>query len=102
MANEFHENLKYFRGYNHMRQIDMANALGISPSTYSGYESGKREPNFYTLKHISLILNVSTDELLGLKDCSLDVSSYFDEHLSDDERHELRTFSEFLMYRRKK
>ena len=66
MGEKFNENLKVARERRQLTQTQMADALGVAKSTYSLYESGKREPNVQTIKKISDILNVSADELLGL------------------------------------
>ena len=95
MSQKFHENLRFFRKNKHLQQKTMADALGIQPSTYSGYESGKREPNFETLKRIALFLGISTDELLGLDPAASD------EQLTEDERLELHSYAQYLIYRRK-
>ena len=95
MSQEFHENLRFFRKSKHIQQKSVADALGIPHSTYSGYESGKREPNFETLKRIALFLGVSTDELLGLDPAASD------EQLTEDERLELHSYAQYLIYRRK-
>lgn len=94
MSQEFHENLRFFRKSKHIQQKSIADALGIPRSTYSGYESGKREPNFETLKRIALFLGVSTDELLGLDPAASD-------ELTEDERLELYSYAQYLIYRRK-
>lgn len=87
--------LEVFRKNKHLQQKTIADALGIPPSTCSGYESGKREPNFETLKRIALFLGVSTDELLGLDPAASD------EQLTEDERLELHSYAQYLIYRRK-
>lgn len=46
----------------------IAKALGIAPSTYSQYETGKREPDYSTLSKIADYFNVSVDYLLGKTD----------------------------------
>jgi len=43
----------------------MANKLDMSEANFSSYERDKSEPPSEKLKQISLILNVSTDYLLG-------------------------------------
>lgn len=94
MSQKFYENLRFFRKIKHLQQKSIADALGIPRSTYSGYESGKREPNFETLKRIALFLGVSTDELLGLDPAASD-------ELTEDERLELYSYAQYLIYRRK-
>lgn len=48
-----------------LTQKEVAQQLGIAPSTYAGYEYGTREPDHQTLMRIAQVLNASTDYLLG-------------------------------------
>ena len=59
--------LREARGATNLTQQHMADRMGISKSTYCGYETGKRQPDVYKLKEISEILNVSADELLEIR-----------------------------------
>ena len=61
----FADNLKKARLDRGMTQIEIANQLGVDKSTYSGYESGKRQPDVKRIKEIASILNVSADTLIG-------------------------------------
>lgn len=64
----FQENLRYYRekaGYKQAKEF--AKVLGITYTTYVGYENKGREPKYDTLCKIADLLNVSTDELLGRK-----------------------------------
>ncbi|EDS72973.1 DNA-binding helix-turn-helix protein [Anaerofustis stercorihominis DSM 17244] len=63
----FSDNLKKFRKLKNFKQKEIAEMLEIDTSTYSNYENGKREPNILTIKKIAKILNVSGDDLLGIK-----------------------------------
>ena len=45
----------------------MAKYLHMQPTTYNAYEKGKRTISADLLKNICVFLNVSADELLGLK-----------------------------------
>jgi len=47
-----------------LTQREVAEAIGITNSTYCGYETGKREPDVAKIKQLSKILQVSADELL--------------------------------------
>jgi transcriptional regulator with XRE-family HTH domain len=62
-----HELLKKTRKERGLTQSDVAAALKIAPSTYSGYETGQRSPTPETLRTLCLILNVSADYLLGIE-----------------------------------
>ena len=61
----FYENLKAARKEKNLSQKEVAEAIGVAKSTYSLYESGKREPNVKTIKKIADFLGVSGDSLLG-------------------------------------
>lgn len=52
------------RGFTQQAVADM---LGISKSTYSGYETGKREPDVFKIKALSEALSISADVLIGAK-----------------------------------
>lgn len=45
--------------------IQLANAMFVSPSTISGYRTGRRSPTVADLAAIVQILNVSADYLIG-------------------------------------
>lgn len=62
---DFGERLKEERIQRNLTQSAMAEMLGIKRSTYSLYESGKREPNIEILQQIATILCVTLDELVG-------------------------------------
>ena len=59
----FAENLRKARENKGITKTRMANALGLSLTAYSLYEKGENEPNLTNLKYISIILDVSIDEL---------------------------------------
>lgn len=49
-----------------MTQLQIAQSLGITASTYCGYETGKRQPDVNRLRQIAQLLHTSGDELLGI------------------------------------
>lgn len=49
-------------------QEDVARRLEMPRSTYSNYESGKREPDFDTAQRLAELFEVSFDYLLGRTD----------------------------------
>lgn len=51
-----------------MSQKELAEKLGISPSTLNGYEKGNHDPKSAGLIGIAKACNVTTDYLLGLSD----------------------------------
>lgn len=58
-------NLRKLRKQTGMGQVDLANMLGITQSSYSRYEAGLRDIPTDILLKVSEILKVSTDEILG-------------------------------------
>ncbi len=66
MGEKFNQNLKEARKKANLSQREVADAVGVAYSTYSLYESGKREPNVVTIKRIADALNVSANTLLGI------------------------------------
>lgn len=63
----FNEKLKAARNENGLSQQKVAEAIGVTRSAYSNYEQGLREPDLNTLKKICLLLNISSDYLLGIE-----------------------------------
>ena len=48
-----------------LRQIDVANAIGIEQKTLSNYETGKTNPDSFAIIKLADFFGVSTDYLLG-------------------------------------
>ena len=63
----FHENLRNARENCNLSQKALADILKIPVTTYRNYENTLREPSYDILIKISKALNISTDELLGIK-----------------------------------
>ena len=64
---DFNRNLSELRVMRGLSQKDMAEKIGVARSTYTLYEKGAREPNISKIIKIAEVLQVSTDELFGLK-----------------------------------
>ena len=64
---EFGENLVRIRKERGITRKDLAEKLGIPYTTLRNYEKGDREPGHKTLISLSLIFDVSVDELIGLE-----------------------------------
>ncbi len=62
---EFKDMLKFFRMREHLSQSELAEKLGIAPSTISMYEVGKREPDFETEEKIADLFNTDLNTLRG-------------------------------------
>lgn len=57
--------LRELRKAKSMKQSELAEKLGLSPSAIGMYEHGRRDPDNDTLVTISQIFDVTTDYLLG-------------------------------------
>lgn len=62
---EFKDMLKYFRMRENLSQSELAEKLGVSASTISMYEVGKREPDFETEEKIADFFNTDLNTLRG-------------------------------------
>ena len=62
---EFKDMLKYFRTKKHLSQSELAKKIGVSTSTISMYEIGKREPDFETEEAIADLFNTDLNTLRG-------------------------------------
>lgn len=60
----FSEQLKKARLSMNYTQQQVAELMGITKSTYCGYETGKRQPDVAKIKQLATILNTSGDILL--------------------------------------
>ena len=99
MGEKFNQNLKEARKKANLSQREVADAVGVAYSTYSLYESGKREPNVVTIKKIADALNVSANELLGIKSSEVEPTEKAEYYTNEEtaalaqelfENHELR------------
>lgn len=102
MGDNFNDNLREARLKSGLSQKELSENIGVAKSTYSLYESGKREPNVDTIKKIASILNVSADTLLGLDNEPVTIAAHFDgNEYTEDELNEIRQFAEFVKNKRK-
>lgn len=62
---EFKDMLKYFRMRANLSQSELADKIGVSASTISMYEVGKREPDFETEEKIADFFNTDLNTLRG-------------------------------------
>lgn len=60
----FYINLKKCREDKGLSQKEVAEMIGVAPSTYSLYEKGTREPDVIKIKGLAKALNVTGDYLL--------------------------------------
>ena len=70
------ERLHNLRRARNLSQKEVSNALGISSSVLSNYESGERTPSIENLVALSSFYRCSTDYLLGIdRSTTLNVSN---------------------------
>lgn len=69
-----HENLEMLRTKNKESQQDIANLLNTTQQQYWKYEKGKQELPIRHLITLAKHYNVSTDELLGLKEIRVTIT----------------------------
>lgn len=81
----FADRLSKLRTAKKLTQQDIANKLGITRQAYSFYETGKREPDYETLKKLVDLFEVSIDYLLGRSNDPSNVEE-------DEEKHNIAFF----------
>ena len=64
----FSERIQKLRKEKRLTQEEISHKLGISRTTYSGYERGTSEPDFKTLISIADFFEVTLDYLIGRTD----------------------------------
>ncbi|WP_054939105.1 helix-turn-helix domain-containing protein [Paenibacillus ihuae] len=62
----FSKRLKQLRKARNFTIQEVADTIGVAKSTYSGYESGFRQPTLDAVQIIAKKLNTTADYLLGL------------------------------------
>lgn len=63
--------IRLLRENNNLRQIDVAEATGIDQKTLSNYETGKTNPDSYSLIKLADFFNVSIDYIVGRIDIQI-------------------------------
>lgn len=55
-----------------MKQVDLAEALGVSKTCINYWEKDKREPSVKDIKRLCSILDINADDLLGIHSAPVD------------------------------
>ena len=97
MGEKFFENLKEARLNAGLSQKEVAEQLGVAKSSYSLYESGKREPDVERIKKLAQILGVSSDALLGLPEPYDTIAAHFDgSEFTPEQLKQIKEFAKFV------
>lgn len=64
---DFAKNLRKYRKQKRFSQGDLAGVLGYCYTAIANYESGRNEPSLDDLMHLAETLDVTSDELIGMK-----------------------------------
>lgn len=91
--------LKSLRKENKLTQDELSGKLGISKSTISMYENGKRQPDFENLEMLADFFNVDMNYLLGWTKARHMVLSNDD--WNEEELREIEWFKNVLLEKRK-
>lgn len=97
------DRLRQLRNDLGLLQKDLAKKVKLSQQTISLYESGKREPDYDTLKKLADFFNVSVDYLLGRTDirtpittAALSRTDGYDDDLPEEAKKEIDNFKEYI------
>ena len=74
--NKLGQRMEKLRKDNNYNQGEIAEMLGVAPSTYSYYENGERNLNTTVLLKLSKIYDVSIDYLVGISEYSKVTENY--------------------------
>ena len=96
--------LKLLREEMGLKQIDIAEMLGVSRTTYTQYETEKSEPDLATVAKLAEIYNTSVDFILGKTDIPTPIETIAAHHDGDEwteeELAEIEKFKEFVRMKR--
>ncbi|EAE0845528.1 XRE family transcriptional regulator [Listeria monocytogenes] len=94
----FANTLKKLRKNENLTQDQLASKIGITRDTLANYETGRREPDFTTLKNIAEYFNVTTDYLLGKEEFDNKdlLAAHIDDDLTEEERIEIEKYLKFI------
>ncbi len=83
--NEYRNRIRDLREDMDLRQIDVAMATGIDQKTLSNYETGKTNPDSYSVIKLAEFFGVTTDYLLGYSKSNLKTKKEIIDKLTDIE-----------------
>lgn len=83
---EIKNRIRNLREDKDLRQIDVAKATQIDQKTLSNYETGKTNPDSYSIMKLADYFGVTTDYLLGFSDSNLKTNTDVIDKLSSIEK----------------
>ena len=84
--NSFKNRIRDLREDMDLRQIDVAKATGIDQKTLSNYETGKTNPDSYSLIKLADFFHVTVDFLVGYSNSNLMTNQDIINKLSEIEK----------------
>lgn len=101
----FGEMLRYLRSTRNITQREIAEYLGVSPSTVGMYEQDRRQPDIETLMRIANFYGVPLSSLAGYpeeeSENKRELLKLVDQ-LDDDQLKELESYIDYLILKHKK
>ncbi|NLA43538.1 helix-turn-helix transcriptional regulator [Candidatus Saccharibacteria bacterium] len=98
------QRLKLLREEKGLKQVDIAEMLGVSRTTYTQYETEKSEPDLATVTKLASYFGVSTDFLLGKTNIRTPIETIAAHHdgeeWTEEELKEIERFKEFVRMKR--
>ncbi|MFI3211482.1 MAG: helix-turn-helix transcriptional regulator [Peptostreptococcaceae bacterium] len=107
-----------YNGFSYMLRIEreklgitqkqMSEKLNLPPTTYNGYETGKRSPHLDIVRDIAEVLNISVDYLLSIDQMKLNENTNIIQILDDikdlDEKdiNKIKEYIQFIKLTEKK
>jgi transcriptional regulator with XRE-family HTH domain len=79
----FATNLRNIRRQKGLTQTDLAVMLNTTKGTISNYETGFSSPSLDVLKDLCVKLNVSSDELLGIRLINITKDLFLDDNIHE-------------------
>lgn len=99
--------LKSLREERGLKQIDVANAIGVALTTISGYELNTRTPSVEVLEKLAEFFGVTPNSLLGKGDSLSDLEETFPEgvrvlrrannEMTEEQKKQLVKYIDFMI-----
>ena len=64
---EIQRNIKEAIEKSNKKQIEIAKSINVKPTQITAYKKGRKYPSLETLANLCIELDISSDEILGIK-----------------------------------